>query len=142
MFKLPHWVLTDKNPAFYDTDSGSAIEQTARVYGAVKTFIEEYNTYVDNLNKALESFELETKEDIDCFKKCITELMETYIKSIDIAIDKQNLTIDKSIRQMQLSIVNHTTQLVNEALAEGKIHIVQSYDPDNESLDIIAEGSV
>lgn len=43
MEKLPHWVLTDKNPAFYDTESATAIEQTAKLYGAVNELIEDFN---------------------------------------------------------------------------------------------------
>lgn len=142
MWMLPHWKLTDNHPAFYDTESGSAIEQTAKVYGAMRTLIEEYNKFADNLNKALESFELETKEEQDCFKKCVTELIENYIKSIDIMIDKQDLKIDKAIQYMTDNIVSTTTELLNEAIEAGQITIVQTYDPETEALNMTTTGGI
>lgn len=142
MWLLPHWKLTDNFPAFYDTESGSAIEQTAKVYGAMRTLIEEYNKFADNLNKALESFELETKEDQECFKKCVTELIENYIKSIDIKIDKQDLKIDDAISQALSDVVSTTTELVNRAISDGMITIVETYDPESESLNMTTTGGV
>lgn len=142
MWLLPHWNLTDNHPAFYDTESGSAIEQMAKVYGAMQTLIDEYNKFADNLNKALQSFELETKEEQECFKKCVTELVETYIKSIDITIDKQDLKIDNAIKYMTENIVSTTTELVNEAISKGQITIVEVYDPEAESLNMTTTGGV
>lgn len=142
MFVLPHWVLTDKHPAFYDTESGSAIEQTAKVYGAMREFIKEYNVFVDKVNKALEKHELETQAEQDCFKACITQLVETYIKSIDIKIDKQDLKINNAIAYMTENIKQTATDVLNDAVEAGTITIVQSYDPETESLNMVATGEV
>ena len=137
MWRLPHWFLTDKRPAFYDTESGSAIEQTAKVYGAMQTLIDEYNKFADSVNKALEGFELETKEEQECFKTCITNLIETYIKSIDLAIDKQDLKIDNAIAYMKDNIVSTTTNVIQDAIDKGTITIVSNYDPETESLNMV-----
>ena len=40
------------------------------------------------------------------------------------------------------SIVSTTTELVNKALAEGKIIIDYAYDPETESLNNIASGGI
>ena len=37
ILKLPKWILTNKFPAFHDTESLTAIEQTARVYGKIRS---------------------------------------------------------------------------------------------------------
>ena len=52
--KLPHWVITNKKPGFYDTDSGSTIEQTAQVYRKMNELVVEYNAFVDETNKFIE----------------------------------------------------------------------------------------
>lgn len=121
MWMLPHWRLTDRTPAFYDTESGSAIEQTAKVYGAMRDLINEYNKFADNLNKALQSFELEIKEDNECFKKCLTELVENYIKSIDLKIDKQDLKLKEAVESMTENIASTTASVLNDMRASGDL---------------------
>lgn len=45
--KLPHWVVNDNRPAFYDTESATAIEQTAKLYGAMSEVIDEVNKKIE-----------------------------------------------------------------------------------------------
>jgi len=84
---LPHWVITNKNPAFYDSESVSAIEQTGRVYAKMQELIEDYNKFVDEVNSYIKEFTDATKEDQECFKQKIIQTMENYIKSIDMKTD-------------------------------------------------------
>lgn len=142
MFQLPHWVLSDKFPAFYDTVAGSGIEQSAKVYGAMREFIKDYNDFVEKFNKSLEEFELKTQAEQDCFKACITQLMETYIKSIDITIDKQNHKIDNAVSYMKDNIEASTREVVNQAMAAGTLAIYESYDEANEHLSFVITGEV
>lgn len=118
MKNLPFWHLTNKNPAFYDADSKTVVEMVARVYGAVDELITESNKFQEDINKILENHELT----IDEFKKCITELIENYIKMIDDKILLQDAKIDDAIEN---------------AIAEGKIKAVGTYDETTESLDIV-----
>jgi hypothetical protein len=126
---LPHWSLTGSNPAFYDTESATAIEQTAKVYGAMQTLITEYNAFVDAMNKEITSFEDNTKADIEQFKSNMIKIMNDYTECMDTKIDT-------AILYMMDNIVGTTTTLVNEALADGRIVITEQYDPNNESLNI------
>jgi len=91
MRKLPIWNLTTKRPAFYDMESLTAVEQTAKIYGAMQELIDEYNTFATELNKSIEEFEKGTNQDLECFKTEMTTLIENYIKSIDMKIS-QDLT--------------------------------------------------
>lgn len=164
MWQLPYWHLTDRRPGFYDTESGSAIEQTAKVYRAMRDLIEEYNSFVTLVNKSIEGFELESKEDQEQFKKCITEIVSNYIQAIDIKIDNQDMHIERAIDQMR----NDTTEAINtmnlefdsaadymknnitetaanimqEAIDTGAISIVSNYDPITEALTMIVTGGV
>ena len=135
---LPRWVLTDKHPSFFETDSGSAIEQTARVYGKMNELIEEYNTFVDSVNEQITNFITETETKQDCFKRCITELIENYIKSIDIKIDKQDMVIDDAVKFMMDNIVQTATSIINEKIANGTLTVGLVYNEETEQVEIIA----
>lgn len=103
---LPHWSLTGKNPAFYDTESATAIEQTAKVYGAMQSLIEEYNGFVDTLNKEIETFEASSKEEAEAFKLCITGIVSDYIQSIDMRMDEATVYMKANLRATAEELLN------------------------------------
>lgn len=139
---LPEWVLTDRHPAFYDTESGSAIVQTAKVYAAMNELIKEYNSFAKTVNEIISEFKAESEKEQECFKICITELIENYIKSIDLMIDKQNLKIDNTIGFIKENLDESIKALAEEMLANGEITITQVYNPETESLDlVVGEGA-
>lgn len=54
---LPHWVLTDLQPAFYDTEAVTVLDLLSKIYGKVNEVVENTNeaiTYMEtNLNKTV-----------------------------------------------------------------------------------------
>lgn len=80
MRKLPNWHLTNYKPAFYDFESLTVVEQTAKLYGAMQELINEYN------------------ETMKCFTTGILNLTDDFITLSDSKIDdaikfmKTNLT--------------------------------------------------
>lgn len=150
---LPHWVLTDLNPAFYDTESGSVIEQTAKVYAAMNELIKEYNSFVDEINKRITEFENGIIKSETDFKNCIIKAVNNYINSLDIKIDEQNLTISEAIARqdntisqavayMKDNIKATATEVVNAAIIAGTLTLMQTYDETTESLNLIVTGEV
>lgn len=135
MQRLPHWLITNKFPALYDTESATVIEQTAKVYGAMNALIDEYNKFVDSVNAEIESLERSTNANIEDFKSCMTEIMSNFIES-------SNMRIDEAIYFMKDNIETTATSIINEALNNGVITIREDYDPNSESLNMVAEGSV
>ena len=112
MLQLPIWNLTDKLPAFYDLESGTAIEQTAKVYGAMRTLIDEYNEFATNINKEIAKFEASTDMDIDIFKTEIRQEFQDFIdivnlKLMDIQTECENIV---EWQEEQEKIVIETTQ--------------------------------
>ena len=91
---LPEWVLTGKSPAFYDTESGSAIEQTAKVYGAMRELIEAYNNFEEAVKESNTEFANSVIAGNESFQKCITNLVENYIKMVDDKLNQQDLKIE------------------------------------------------
>ena len=98
---LPKWVLTNRYPSIYDSESHTAIEMVAKVYGAMNGMIDEFNKFIDEVNTAIVEHNECVDTEIDSFKKCVTELLEKYIKSIDMKIDEQNLRISKQEDKIQ-----------------------------------------
>ena len=84
---LPDWCLTSKSPAFYDTESGSAIEMVWRVYASMQNLIEAYNQFETDVNANNTKFENSILKDMEEFKACVSDLVENYINMIDLRID-------------------------------------------------------
>lgn len=155
---LPHWCLTDLQPAFYDTESGSAIQMIARIYPKIEELVVNYNSFVDEINRYIDEFETGMIADFDCFKNCIIKTMNEYIETIDTKINLQDTRIgeaierqDKSIadkfaeqdeiiadavQYMKDNIVATTTSLFQQALSDGDIsaELVSTYDASTEAL--------
>lgn len=127
MNALPKWALANPFPAIHDFESLSVIEQTARIYGAMNALITEYNNFADTVNKQLSGFtgsEHEARED---FEQKITKVIREFMCSWE----QKKYDMDDVIRE-----------LVNEAIASGRITIAEAYDPETESLNMVVGGEV
>ena len=121
MRNLPNWILTNPFPAFYDSESGSSIEQTAKVYKAMQELIKEHNSFIEQLNTTIKNIDSDNEQ----FKECITKLVEIYIKMIDEKIIQQDKYIDQEVEKEVINVIN-----------SGNIKAVGTYDETTESLDI------
>lgn len=141
---LPHWVLTDLQPAFYDVESGTSLQQTAKMYGKVQELIDLYNEFVTKVNKYIKDFEDGIIADFEEFRNCIIKVMNDYIETIDTKINLQDTKINDAIEYMKDNIVSTTSDLFSQALQDGDIRasLIETYDPATEelTLSIQAEG--
>lgn len=142
MRELPKWVLTNPFPAFFDGESGSAIEQTAKVYGAMQELIGEHNQFMNDLQKQIDDFENGTTKEFECFKKCVTQLIENHVKAVDERLIQQDLKIVDAMNYMKDHIEETTEKLVNEGIESGRFDVAVSYNEETESLDFITTGGV
>jgi len=79
---LPPWVETNIQPAFYDKESGSVLQQTARMYAKVQCLVRMFN----KLSK-------ETKETVDEYIAKFVELkdfVDTYFENLDVQEEINN----------------------------------------------------
>ena len=152
--KLPHWVLTDTFPAFYDSESLTAIQQTARLWAKVQELIENYNLFIDTINQHIEEYEQGLKDDFEDFKNCIIQTMNDYIETIDMKINLQDTKIDnfidtvnskldeqdediaEAIEYMQTNLYTILNQLFTQAITNHSIsaELALSYDSTTEEL--------
>ena len=134
---LPFWVLTDLQPAFYDSESGTVLQQLSRIYPKIQEVINSYNDFVREVNRYIDEFETGIIKDFNCFKNCIIKTMNDYIESIDTKINLQDMDIQNAIDYMKNNIVETTTNVVNQAIQNGDINISITYDSPSEGLSII-----
>lgn len=134
---LPFWVLTDLQPAFYDSESGTVLQQLSRIYPKIQEVINSYNDFVREVNRYIDEFETGIIKDFNYFKNCIIKTMNDYIESIDTKINLQDMDIQNAINYMKDNIVATTTNVINQAIANGDLNVGFEYNPTNESLDFI-----
>lgn len=48
---LPKWVLTDLQPAFYDTEAVTVLELLSKIYGKIEEIVEDYNKFTDEVDE-------------------------------------------------------------------------------------------
>lgn len=145
---LPFWVLTDLQPAFYDSESGTVLQQLSRIYPKIQELIDAYNQFVKEVNTYISEFENGIIEDFESFKNCITKTMNQYIESVDIklalqdkeisdSIAEQNAIIEEAINYMKNNIIATTTNVINQAIQNGDLNIGVEYNAPTEALNIV-----
>jgi uncharacterized protein YdcH (DUF465 family) len=142
---LPRWVLPPTFPSLHDAESATAIEQTAKVYGAMQKMIEDYNNFTDQINKEIETFTSSSTEEINEFKKSIEQRLICKFNDMDARLHEIKAGIpvyaDQKIADIYEQYLDaHMSQLINEKIAAGEIDITLVYDPETESLDITTGG--
>ena len=149
---LPHWCLTDLQPAFYDTESGTALQMVSRIYGKIEELIFNYNSYIDELNKYIFEFENGIITDFDEFKTAIENTINDFTQSIDLKIEtqddaietmqgdisNQNDVIANAVEYMETNLNQTVNNLFTQLLEEGRFvsTVGVTYDADDERIDI------
>lgn len=111
---LPHWVLTDLQPAFYDSESGTVLQQMSRLYPKIQELIKTYNDFVTDVNRYIQEFEEGIIKDFDCFQNCIIKTMNDYIQTIDMKINLQDTKIANKIDEIDNKINEQDNQIANK----------------------------
>lgn len=118
---LPDWCLTGQKPAFYDTESATAIEQTAKLYGAIKTLIEESEKAINEIDKACKDFKTGVINDQETFKEDINTIMHNYIAMIDEKVKTQDKVIEENITYIRENITDGVDQILTEMKESGEL---------------------
>ena len=114
---LPHWCLPTSSPSFYDTDSATAIEMVAKLYGKTNELVSDYNEFVDNVNTIITEFNESQSEDYETFKIAIRQEFQNFINVIDLKILK-NENHFNDFKNEQNTLFEAFKNEVNEDCAE------------------------
>ena len=124
---LPPWVETGIQPAFYDKESGTVLQQTARMYAKVNQLTEAYNTFTTNLLNRQDEFEDDINETVDDYIEQFNTLhdyVHDYFDNLDVQhevnvkIDAmvENGTMDTIINQEVFGQINTDISNLNSKL--------------------------
>ena len=98
---LPPWVLTGRQPAFYDKESGTVLQQTARMYDRVNMLVRMFNKLSKNTKDEIESFETTINETVDDYIGKFNDLHDyvmDYFDNLDVQ-EEINNKLDDMVEQ-------------------------------------------
>ena len=93
---LPPWVETGLQPAFYDKESGSVLQQTARMYARVNMLIRMFNKLSKNTKTTVEDY-------INQFNE-LHDYVHDYFDNLDVQ-EEINNKIDAMVESGQLQTI-------------------------------------
>lgn len=127
---LPHWCITETSPAFYDTESKTAVGQTAKLYAAMRELQEDYNNYVNETNAVITDFIHNVNADQEEFINSINKIMHDYIAMLDEKIKMQDSVIADAVQYMKTNLNNSINELLTDMQEQGKLNalILKSFN--------------
>lgn len=90
---LPPWAETGLQPAFYDVESGTVLQQTARMYNKVNQLIRLFNEFSEATSEEVNAFEREVNETVAEYIEKFTDLkdyVEDYFENLDVQEEINN----------------------------------------------------
>lgn len=127
---LPRIIVPDSIPSAYDVTSMNAIEQTGKVYAAVRELQEYFNSFMSEINQAMTDFQNGVLSDQNSFEEQLTKIIHDYIHLIDEKIKMQDLKIEHELAGAIEELLN---ELVNKGELENIITTYE-YNASNETL--------
>lgn len=90
---LPPWVETGLQPAFYDMESGTVLQQTARMYAKVQQLTRLFNELSEETKTEVENFEQTVNDTVQEYIGKFTELkdfVDDYFDNLDVQEEINN----------------------------------------------------
>ena len=134
--KLPYWVLTNPSPAFYETESGTSVEQTAIIYKKMEELIEHYNSFIDDINHEIEEFTSEVLSDQEEFETKINQMIYDFTSLVELKLNNQDTDIKNAIDYMKTHLDSTINEMLLELFESEQVKLNFEYNTETESLDI------
>ena len=129
---LPPWVETGLQPAFYDKESGTVLQQTARMYARVNMLIRMFNKLSKNTKEEIERFEGEVNTEIETFERDVNATVADYIERFNTLYSYvhdyfDNLDVQQEINnKLEVMATDGTLQTLINNYIQPKV--IWSYD--------------
>lgn len=128
MQRLPHWVIPDNFPLKFDCESSTAIEQTARLYGAIQTLIDEHNAFIKTVNESVDTLEQEIVNENVVFSMALRQEFQDFIDVVNLQVEK-----------LEQYVTNNLQTAINDLFKTGALNVGVQYNIEDESLTLITE---
>ena len=125
---LPPWIETGLQPAFYDKESGTALQQTARMYARVNMLIRMFNKLSKNTKTTVEDYINQFNElhdyvhdyfdNLDVQEEINNKLDEMYDNGQLSEIIAEFLKLKGILGYANVTAMKSATELINGSLAE------------------------
>lgn len=90
---LPPWIETGLQPAFYDKESGTVLQQVARMYAKVNYLVEMFNTLSKDTITEINTFEQDTTETVNEYIAkfvALKDFVDDYFENLDVQEEINN----------------------------------------------------
>ena len=118
---LPKWIYPNTIPSVYDGESKTCLDMTAKVYGAMRNLQEEYNLFVDEINKCITDFIESGNKEEEEFEARLTKIIHDYIHALDLKVINQDRTIEESIVYIKENLSEGIKQVLNDMKESGEL---------------------
>ena len=124
---LPPWVETGLQPAFYDMESGTVLQQTARMYAKVQQLTRLFNELSTETKNEIETFETNVDNRVTEFENSVNTTVQDYIDKFvslkDFVEDYfDNLDVQEEINnKLDAMVDDGTLQTVIEAYLQPNV---------------------
>lgn len=130
---LPPWAETGLQPAFYDVESGTVLQQTARMYDKVNQLIRLFNEFSEATSEEVNAFEREVNETVAEYIEKFTELkdfVDDYFDNLDVQ-EEINNKLDAMVEDGTMTeILNDTIfPTIEKIIADTTNPIYYGADP-------------
>lgn len=109
---LPPWVETGIQPAFYDKESGTVLQQTARMYAKVNELTTAYNSFTESINDTVDDY-------IERFNT-LYDYVHDYFDNLDVQQEinhkLDSMYADGSLAQLISSYIQPRIDAQNESI--------------------------
>lgn len=88
---LPPWVETNLQPAFYDRESGTVLQQTARMYAKINDIIKvinEYQNYDDKINELKNEIDVMQAEWV-AYRITVDRQLDSFMANVIALVDTE-----------------------------------------------------
>lgn len=79
MKQLPNWLIANPIASAHDFESLTVLEQTARLYNAVRSLIDEYTAFTESVSKQIQLFQEEEKNARETFQTDLTKVIREFM---------------------------------------------------------------
>ena len=117
---LPAWVLPPTLPSIYESESATALEMVAKVYGATKQMVEDYNKFADEINKEISEFTSSSAAEIQNFKDYVERRLACQFNAMETRIAELH-TQNRKYLEGRASQIEQNFTGVNEQFQQSFI---------------------